>query len=333
MKLRYSPLMLALLSSAALTLTACGGGGDSADGGITIPATSVVGITMLGGVSPPSYDIGKDGEYYLDGSTGILYGPKAGGAWPASGLSLVGPAGPAGLPGAQGPTGPTGVQGPVGATGPQGPAGLAGSALLIAGTDIPQATVGSNGDFYLELSSRVIYGPKAAGVWPTTGISLLAGAGVQGATGETGATGPAGPMGLPGPVGPAGATGATGATGAVGATGAAGPAGPVGATGATGAVGPTGVAGPVGPTGATGADRRYGCDWSRRPGRRHAAHRRTGATRSRRPRRPRRPRRCHRHDRGYGANGTCRSNGCHRRHRRAVGELSILRGRFQQQSS
>jgi hypothetical protein len=34
------------------------------------------------------------GDFYLDTSAWVIYGPKASGAWPGSGTSLVGPAGP-----------------------------------------------------------------------------------------------------------------------------------------------------------------------------------------------------------------------------------------------
>jgi hypothetical protein len=35
-----------------------------------------------------------NGDFYLDRTAWVLYGPKASGAWPGSGTSLVGPAGP-----------------------------------------------------------------------------------------------------------------------------------------------------------------------------------------------------------------------------------------------
>ncbi|HEV8622477.1 MAG TPA: hypothetical protein VGR33_06260, partial [Actinomycetota bacterium] len=35
-----------------------------------------------------------NGDFYLDTSAWVLYGPKASGAWPGSGTSLVGPTGP-----------------------------------------------------------------------------------------------------------------------------------------------------------------------------------------------------------------------------------------------
>lgn len=117
-------------------------------------------------------------------------------------------------------SGPTGPVGPTGAT---GPAGVTGPGMVSGVTD-PGGGDGNNGDFYFNSATRMIFGPKASGSWPT-GVSLV------GATGATGAAGPAGAVGATGPVGPAGATGAAGPSGATGATG------PAGATGATGPAG------------------------------------------------------------------------------------------------
>jgi hypothetical protein len=76
-----------------------------------------------------------------------------------------------------------------------------GGAALLTGTAAPTSGVGFDGDLYIRTgSSAAVYGPKAAGAWPS-GTSLI------GPTGATGATGP---------TGPAGATGSTGATGATG---------------------------------------------------------------------------------------------------------------------
>jgi hypothetical protein len=110
--------------------------------------------------------------------------------------------------------------------------------------------LGVNGDFYLDTTNSILYGPKTAGVWPTPGTSLL---GPTGATGATGDTGPTGDTGATGPIGPTGDTGATGDTGLTGPIGDTGATGATGDTGATGATGDTGATGPIGPTGDTGA--------------------------------------------------------------------------------
>ena len=68
--------------------------------------------------------------------------------------------------------------GPQGATGPSG-------RTILYGTVNP-TTEGSNGDFYINVSTSRLFGPKLSGTWPS-GISLI---GPQGATGATGNTGP-----------------------------------------------------------------------------------------------------------------------------------------------
>jgi hypothetical protein len=66
------------------------------------------GSTVLNGTGAPADTVGHDGDFYLDTAAGVLYGPKAGGTWPANGTSLIGG------PGATGPAGPQGPQGPAG---------------------------------------------------------------------------------------------------------------------------------------------------------------------------------------------------------------------------
>jgi hypothetical protein len=61
-------------------------GADGADG--------ADGNTILSGAGAPDSGVGVNGDFYLDTAAWVLYGPKASGAWPGSGTSLVGPAGP-----------------------------------------------------------------------------------------------------------------------------------------------------------------------------------------------------------------------------------------------
>jgi hypothetical protein len=119
-----------------------------------------------------------------------------GAAGPAGPAGPIGNTGPAGQAGAPGPTGPAGPQGPIGNTGPPGPAGANGNTVL-NGTGAPPASVGNDGDFYIDTAADVLYGPKANGSWPAAGVSLA------GASGATGPQGPAGPQGPPGPAGAA----------------------------------------------------------------------------------------------------------------------------------
>ena len=83
-----------------------------------------------------------------------------------------------------GPQGPQGTQGAAGEAGAQGTAGLAGNTLL-NGEGSPSADLGKNGDFYLDLTSMSLYGPKTTSGW---GSAIP----VSGAQGEAGAAGAAG---------------------------------------------------------------------------------------------------------------------------------------------
>lgn len=89
------------------------------------------------------------------------------------------------------------------------------------GVGPPTPSLGVDGDFYIDTTSYVMYGPRVAGNWGS-GQRLVGPTGATGATGPTGATGATGAPGSTGPAGAAGAAGATGPTGATGATGAAG---------------------------------------------------------------------------------------------------------------
>ena len=107
-----------------------------------------------------------------------------------------------GPPGPPGPAGPASiVPGPPGATGPAGPRGNS----VLYGSSDPLNAVGINGDFYINMTSNFMFGPKVSGVWPP-GVSLI------GPKGPKGDVGPQGPIGLQGPIGPKGADGTNGNT-------------------------------------------------------------------------------------------------------------------------
>jgi|HubBroStandDraft_2_1064218.scaffolds.fasta_scaffold39645_1 hypothetical protein len=235
------------------------------------------GRTVLNGSGAPADFLGADGDFYLDTTSYVLYGPKVDGSWPVTGRSLIGPAGATGTEGPQGP------QGDIGPVGPPGTAGINGTSVL-NGSGAPADSVGVNGDFYLDTSANVLYGPKAAGSWPGPGVSLVGPKGATGDTGPQGIQGPQGPVGAQGPAGTDGTDGTallngSGAPGnSLGTNGdfyidtssselygpkagggwgtgisLVGPKGATGNTGATGPTGPTGPAGPAGPTGPTGS--------------------------------------------------------------------------------
>ena len=178
--------------------------------------------------------------------TGTTGNPGAAGANGSTGAT--GPQGP------KGDTGATGVQGATGATGETGATGPAGNngAAWWNGTGTPAASLGANGDFYLNLANSDVYN-KNAGSW--TKVANL--------QGDTGLTGPAGP------------TGVAGANGSVWWNGTSAPSSSVGnngdyylntatsdvykktsgtwavVTNIKGATGATGATGPQGPPGAT----------------------------------------------------------------------------------
>lgn len=81
-------------------------------------------------------------------------------------------------------------------SGMPGSDGLDGKTLL-SGTVDP-TTEGANGDFYINKSTWFIFGPKAAGVWPT-GVSIIGPAGTNGTNGYSVLSGsgvPSGALGV-----------------------------------------------------------------------------------------------------------------------------------------
>jgi len=97
-------------------------------------------------------------------------------------------------------------------------AGMLQGNTLLSGVSPPDASLGIDGDFYIDQFAFTIYGPKKHGSWGDAqnirGPQGLAGIpGANGAQGAEGIQGPAGPTGPTGPTGPAGSPGSTGATG------------------------------------------------------------------------------------------------------------------------
>ena len=127
-----------------------------------IGPTGAAGQTVRYGIGVPANSLGSDGDFYIATDTHFIYGPRAGGMWPA-GTNL---------------TGPSGGSGGIGATGAAGADGK----TVRYGTGAPASALGVDGDFYIALDTHVIYGPRAGGAWPA-GTSLV---GVQGIHGDAG---------------------------------------------------------------------------------------------------------------------------------------------------
>lgn len=104
--------------------------------------------------------------------------------------------------------GDTGPQGPQGEQGAQGVPGPNGSQIL-KGTGVPGTTLGANGDYYLDVNTSKLYGPKTVAGWGTP-LSLAGAQGAQGAAGATGAAGANGKTILTGTGVPAANIGTTG---------------------------------------------------------------------------------------------------------------------------
>ncbi|MEM6738936.1 MAG: hypothetical protein AAF646_02400 [Pseudomonadota bacterium] len=174
-------------------------------GGAWGTGTSVVGIdgidgidgqTLLNGNGAPSDALGNDGDFYVDGTVWEIYGPKAGGAWPAP-FELAGADGTSILSGTGAPADTLGTTGdfyidkdasdlygpkaggtwpsPVNLVGPQGEEGR----TILNGNGPPSPALGRDGDFYIDTGALDVYGPKTAGAWGT-GASMTGSVGSLG---------------------------------------------------------------------------------------------------------------------------------------------------------
>jgi hypothetical protein len=86
-------------------------------------ANGTNGNTVLYGTTNPANNTtGVDGNFYINTASYIIFGPRAGGVWPA-GESLIGSDGVAGAAGATGPQGPAGAAGTNGTNGEGVPTG------------------------------------------------------------------------------------------------------------------------------------------------------------------------------------------------------------------
>jgi hypothetical protein len=134
---------------------------------------------------------------------------------------------------------------------------LGGANTILNGKGVPKSTLGVDGDFYIDVVTFNIYGPKKAGKWGV-GVSLRGPQGASGSdgkAGEKGSTGnsSAGAKGDKGDKGERGEKGEKGEPGSPGASGAQGPAGEAGAQGPAGSQGAMGAQGPAGANGINGS--------------------------------------------------------------------------------
>lgn len=112
-----------------------GAKGDTGATGAVGPAGSD-GSVIYSGTTAPTATIGKEGDFYLNTSNGLLYGPKTTAGW-GTNFSLKGPTGTAGTDGN----------------------------TVLSGTGAPAATLGKAGDYYLDKNNYSLYGPKVGSTW------------------------------------------------------------------------------------------------------------------------------------------------------------------------
>ncbi|HGK1527267.1 TPA: G5 domain-containing protein [Streptococcus pneumoniae] len=174
------------------------------------------GAELLSGPKAPTADDGKDGDTYIDATTGDVY-KKENGTWDKIG-NIRGPQGLKGADGVAGPQGPQGLQGRDGAQGPAGrdgregvpgPAGRDGrdGAAGPAGRDgrdgkdvlngkVDPTTEGKDGDKYVNTETGDVF-VKNNGTWEKEG-NIKGPKGDKGAEGAQGPKGADGAQGLPG---------------------------------------------------------------------------------------------------------------------------------------
>lgn len=163
MESRFAWHFMASMACACM-VGACGGG-DS----VQVIDRSLTERVLIVGDGAPADEQGQNNDLYLDAQAHMLYGPRSNGKWPLPPISLVGPAG---------------------ANGQDGSDGRDGSQIL-SGNGPPVGALGMDGDFYLDVAIRHLYGPKTAGTWPSSGIALIGPAGAQGPAGPQGPAGSA----------------------------------------------------------------------------------------------------------------------------------------------
>ncbi|HGL7182851.1 TPA: G5 domain-containing protein [Streptococcus pneumoniae] len=192
-------------------------GTDGANGAAGLAAADGRnGAELLSGPKAPTADDGKDGDTYIDATTGDVY-KKENGTWDKIG-NIRGPQGLKGADGVAGPQGPQGLQGRDGAQGPAGrdgregvpgPAGRDGrdGAAGPAGRDgrdgkdvlngkVDPTTEGKDGDKYVNTETGDVF-VKNNGTWEKEG-NIKGPKGDKGAEGAQGPKGADGAQGLPG---------------------------------------------------------------------------------------------------------------------------------------
>lgn len=136
--------LLVLITTSMLLIAGCGKEGAVGPQGVAgtqggqgaVGATGADGTKIYSGTGAPTATLGTAGDFYLNVSNSNFYGPKTSSGWGAA----------------------TNLKGATGATGAAG-------SKIYSGTLAPAASLGANGDYYLNTANYLFYGPKAGGVW------------------------------------------------------------------------------------------------------------------------------------------------------------------------
>ena len=139
------------------------------------------GKDILSGTSDPTSETGKEGDKYVNTTTGDIF-VKKNGQWEREG-NLKGPKGDKGEDGATGAAGQNGQNGENGQNGQNGQNGRDGKDIL-SGTSDPTSETGKEGDKYVNTTTGDIF-VKKNGQWEREGNLK----GPKGDKGETGAAG------------------------------------------------------------------------------------------------------------------------------------------------
>jgi hypothetical protein len=112
-----------------------GPAGTTGPQGVVGPA-GADGTVIYSGPTAPDAGTGNVGDFYLDLTSDVLYGPKSASGW-GSGFSLKGATGATGAAGSQ----------------------------IFNGSGVPASSLGMTGDYYLDKTNFLLYGPKLAAGW------------------------------------------------------------------------------------------------------------------------------------------------------------------------
>ena len=122
-----------------LTITSCKKDGTNGPATATNKLPGANGTGIYSGNSNPSIAVGATGDFYINLSTDMLFGPKSADGWG------------------------TGV--PLADANFNASANAATGGQLFNGTGVPSSSLGAVGDFYLDTSAYLLYGPKTVAGW------------------------------------------------------------------------------------------------------------------------------------------------------------------------